>query len=139
MSGATNTQRFDPYKNFKFRLKFEGRPVAGVTKVSGLPATPHAPGHNKFEPITLERGLTQDAAFQTWASRTGHTTTKPLKPILQDLILEEYDETGHLRFAWTLLRCHPSTFQSTPDLDGKADSLLIQVLVLENEGSKLAS
>jgi T4-like virus tail tube protein gp19 len=129
-------QRFDPYKNFRFRVKFEGRVVAGASKVSGLPATPHGTGVNKFEPITLERGLTQDTAFQSWASKAGRGVGKPVKPVLEDLVLEEYDETGHLRQAWKLLGCWASTFQSVPELDGKANSLVIEALVLQNEGSE---
>jgi len=145
--------RVDPYKNFKFRLKFEGRPVAGASNVSGLPTSPRAPaptpGHGlgqnlgqnlgrnieKFEPITLERGLTQDTAFQTWATTGGRTGTKPPhKPIPQEFVLEEYNEAGRKLLAWKLHRCQPSIFQSTPDLDGKANSRLIEILVLENEG-----
>jgi phage tail-like protein len=130
-------QRFDPYKSFRFRVKFEGRVVLGASKASGLPSTPHGPGIDKLEPITLERGLTQDTAFQNWASRAGHGG-KPLKPALEDLVLEEYDETGHVRRAWKLLGCWPTTFQSVPDLDGKTDSRLIEVLVLQNEGAESA-
>ncbi len=33
---AVNPHRFDPYKDFKFRVKWEGRYVAGVSKVIGL-------------------------------------------------------------------------------------------------------
>jgi phage tail-like protein len=137
MPTSPNAQRFDPYKNFKFHLTWEGRPVVGVSKVSGLSTSPHAltPGRNKFEPITLERGLTQDTTFQNWANKTGHVGIKPpLKPVLKDLVLEEYDEAGHKLVSWTLLRCWPSKFQYVPDLDSSANSLLIEHLVLENEG-----
>jgi phage tail-like protein len=139
MPTSPNPQRFDPYKNFKFHLTWEGRPVAGVSKVSGLSTSPHTPGRNKFEPITLELGLTHDITFQKWANQTSRLTDEagvkpPLKPILKDLVLEEYDEAGHKLLSWTLLRCWPSRFQSIPDLDGKANSLLIEQLVLENEG-----
>ena len=36
---SVNAQRFDPYKNFKFRLKWDGCYVAGISKVSGLKRT----------------------------------------------------------------------------------------------------
>ena len=45
---SVNAQRFDPYKNFKFRVKWDGRYVAGISKVSALallrPAT-YLPSH----------------------------------------------------------------------------------------------
>ena len=76
---SVNASRFDPYKNFKFRVKWDGRYVAGVSKVSSLkrttevvehrvggdPSTSHkSPGRTKYEAITLERGVTHDVAFE---------------------------------------------------------------------------
>src|SRR5262245_19956684 len=79
---AINTRRFDPYKSFKFLVKWDGQVVAGVSKVSSLKrstevvshreggdlSTPrHSPGASKFEPITLERGITFAKEFEEWA------------------------------------------------------------------------
>ncbi len=81
---SVNASRFDPYKNFKFRVKWDGVYVAGVSKVSALKQTTEviehreggdpstvrkSPGRSKHEPITLERGVTHDPAFQQWASK----------------------------------------------------------------------
>ena len=81
---SVNAQRFDPYKNFKFRVKWDGRYVAGVSKVSGLKRTTEvvehreggdpstsrkSPGRVTFEAVTLERGLTHDVEFERWANR----------------------------------------------------------------------
>jgi len=81
---SVNAQRFDPYKNFKFRIKWDGRYVAGVSKVSALkrstevvehreggdPSTGRkSPGRTKFEAITLERGVTHDTEFEKWANK----------------------------------------------------------------------
>ena len=33
---SINPNRFDPYKQFKFRIKWDGRYVAGVCKMSSL-------------------------------------------------------------------------------------------------------
>jgi hypothetical protein len=33
-----NPTRFDPYKNFKFRVNWDGQYVAGVPKISALKA-----------------------------------------------------------------------------------------------------
>ncbi len=79
---VANAQRFDPYRNFHFRLKWGGKYVAGASKVSGLKrntdvvehrdggnvATKHKSRRNaKFEPLTLERGITHDPEFDAWA------------------------------------------------------------------------
>ena len=81
---TVNTQRFDPYKNFKFRLKWDGRYVAGVSKVSSLKRTTEvvkhreggdpsssrkSPGRSEFEAVTLERGVTHDLEFERWANK----------------------------------------------------------------------
>ena len=68
---TVNAQRFDPYKNFKFRVKWDGHYVAGISKISALRRTTEvvehreggdpsmsrkSPGLTKFDAITLERG-----------------------------------------------------------------------------------
>jgi T4-like virus tail tube protein gp19 len=84
---TVNDQRFNPYKNFKFRVSWDGRYVAGVSKVGALmetievvehreggdPSTSRkSPGRTKYEPITLERGVTHDAEFEAWAKRVSN-------------------------------------------------------------------
>src|SRR5678815_3826859 len=81
---SVNAQRFDPYKNFKFRVKWDGRYVAGVSKIGGLKRTTEVvkyrdggdpsssrkmPGRTEFEAITLERGVTHDTEFEKWANK----------------------------------------------------------------------
>ena len=81
---TVNPHRFDPYKEFKFRVKWDGKYVAGISKVSALKrttevidyreggepsATRKMPGLTKFEPITLERGVTHDPEFEQWANK----------------------------------------------------------------------
>ena len=83
-SVSSTSQSPDPYLNFKFRIKWQGKYVAGLSKCSALKrsteATPFReggdpstnrilPGQTKFEPITLERGMTQDLEFETWVSQ----------------------------------------------------------------------
>src|SRR5262245_15571347 len=109
-----NAQRFDPYKNFKFRVKWDGRYVAGVSKVGGLDHSPDLvehraggdpstsrklPGRTKYDAITLERGVTHDAPFEQWANRVWNMGSGPgaeasLQNFRKDLILEVYDEAG---------------------------------------------
>jgi phage tail-like protein len=151
---AVNTHRFDPYKNFKFRLKWDGRYVAGVSKASALkrstevvehreggdPSTSRkSPGRTKYEPITLERGVTHDLEFEAWANKVWHVGTGlgaevSLKDFRKDLILEVYNEAGQLALAYKIYRCWVSEYQALPDLDANANAIAIQHLKLENEG-----
>jgi phage tail-like protein len=82
---SVNAQRFDSYKNFKFRAKWDGHYIAGISKVvGGLKRTTEviewreggdpsmsrkSPGKTKYEAITLERGVTHDKEFSQWASK----------------------------------------------------------------------
>jgi phage tail-like protein len=151
---SVNPQRFDPYKNFKFRVKWDGRYVAGISKVSALkrstevvehreggdPSTGRkSPGRNKFEPITLERGVTHDLEFERWANRVwnfgaGLGAEVSLQNFRKDIIIEFYNEAGQLAIAYKVFRCWVSEFQSLPDLDANANAVAIQHIKLENEG-----
>jgi phage tail-like protein len=151
---AVNTHRFDPYKNFKFRVKWDGKYVAGISKVSGLKrstevvehreggdpsAIRKSPGRNKFEPITLDRGVTHDPEFENWANKvwnfgSGLGAEVSLKDFRKDLILEIYNEAGQLALAYKIFRCWVSEFQAAADLDANANVVLIQHIKLENEG-----
>lgn len=151
---AVNTHRFDPYKNFKFRIKWDGRYVAGVSKVGALkrstevvehreggdPSTSRkSPGRTKYEAITLERGVTHDLEFEAWANKVWHVgnglgAEVSLKDFRKDLILEVYNETGQVVLAYKIYRCWVSEFQALPDLDANANAIAIQTLKLENEG-----
>ena len=151
---AVNTHRFDPYKNFKFRIKWDGRYVAGVSKVGapkrstevvehregGDPSTSRkSPGRTKYDAITLERGVTHDPEFEAWANKVWHVGTGlgaevSLKDFRKDVILEVYNETGQLAIAYKIYRCWVSEFQALPDLDANANAVAIQTIKLENEG-----
>jgi phage tail-like protein len=151
---SVNAQRFDPYKNFKFRVKWDGRYVAGVSKVSALkrttevvehreggdPSTPRkSPGRSKYEPITLERGVTHDTEFEKWANKvwnygSGLGAELSLKDFRKDTIIEMYNEAGQLVIAYKVYRCWVSDYQALPDLDANADAVAIQSIKLENEG-----
>ncbi|CAG9170155.1 hypothetical protein LMG23992_01487 [Cupriavidus laharis] len=151
---SVNPQRFDPYKNFKFRIKWDGRFVAGVSKVSALkrstevvehreggdPSTSRkSPGRTKYEAITLERGVTHDTEFEKWANKvwnfgSGLGAETSLKDFRKDLILEVYNEAGQLVLAYKIFRCWVSEFQALPDLDANANAVAIQHIKLENEG-----
>ncbi|HEY3386486.1 MAG TPA: phage tail protein [Saprospiraceae bacterium] len=151
---SVNPSRFDPYKNFKFRVKWDGKYVAGISKVGmlkrttepvehregGDPSTTRkSPGKTKFEPITLERGVTHDTEFETWANKvwnlgSGLGAEVSLKDFRKDIIIEVYNEAGQVVLAYKVFRCWVSDFQALPELDASANAIAIQSITLQNEG-----
>lgn len=151
---SVNAKRFDPYKNFKFRIKWDNKYVAGVSKISGLKRTTEvithreggdpstgrkSPGRTSYEAITLERGVTHDEEFENWAKKIWHQgaglgAETSLKDFRKDILIELYNEAGQLAIAYKVFRCWVSEFQALPDLDANANAVAIQHLKLENEG-----
>ncbi len=147
-------QRFDPYKNFKFRVRWDGRYVAGVSKVGALARTTalvehreggdpssnrKSPGRTNYEPITLERGVTHDVEFERWANKvwnfgSGLGAEVSLKDFRKDIQIEFYNEAGQLAITYNVYRCWVSQYQALPELDANANAVAIQTLQLENEG-----
>ena len=151
---SVNAQRFDPYKNFKFRVKWDGRYVAGISKVSALKRSTEvvehreggdpsssrkSPGRTEYEAISLDRGVTHDQNFEQWANKvwnygSGLGAEVSLKDFRKDIIIEVYNEAGQLAIAYKVYRCWVSEFQASADLDSNANAVLIQHIKLENEG-----
>jgi phage tail-like protein len=149
---TVNAYRKDPYKNFKFRVKWNGRTVAGVTKCSALKRTTevakhrecndpstarHMPTTTAFEPITLERGVTHDAEFEAWANLIYSPAlggTISLKQFRKDITLELLNEAGVVAKAYKIYRCWVSEYHALPDLDANANAVAIEMMKLENEG-----
>ncbi|HKC33728.1 MAG TPA: phage tail protein [Xanthobacteraceae bacterium] len=153
-SFSVNAQRFDPYKNFKFRVKWDGKYVAGVSKIGALKRTTEvvkhreggdpsssrkSPGRTEYDAITLERGVTHDKEFEQWANKvwdfgSGLGSEVSLKDFRKDIIIEVYNEAGQLALAYKVFRCWVSECQAEADLDANANAVLIQNIKLENEG-----
>jgi len=152
---TVNAQRFDPYKNFKFRVKWNNNIyVAGISKVGALKRTTEvvkhreggdpsstrkSPGRTEYEAITLERGVTHDTEFEKWANKVwdfkaGLGLEVSLADFRKDIILEVYNEAGQLALAYKIYRCWVSEWQSLSDLDANANAVAIQHIKLENEG-----
>ena len=151
---TVNATRFDPYKNFKFRVKWDGRYVAGVSKVSALKRTTEvvehrsggdpstvfrSPGQTKFEAITLERGVTHDKAFEQWANKVWVQGAQlgeqmSLADFRKDIIIEVYNEAGQAAVSYKVYRCWVSEIQALPELDASGNAIAIETLKLENEG-----
>ncbi len=151
---TVNPTRFDPYKNFKFRVKWDGRYVAGISRVSGLrrvtevvehreggdpSSVRKSPGRTFFEPITLERGVTHDTDFERWANKVWSFGASlgsevSLKDFRKDLVIELYNESGQLAIAYRVFRAWVSDYQALPDLDANGSAVAIQSITLQIEG-----
>ena len=149
---SVNTSRFDPYKNFKFRVKWDGRYVLGVSKVSALkktgdvvshreggdPSTPRlSPSTFKYDPVTLERGVTHDKDFEIWANLVNNhagDADMSLKNFRKDITIELLNEQGTVAKAYSVYRCWVSEYTALPELDANAHVVAIEKIVLQNEG-----
>jgi len=149
-----NPTRVDPYQNFKFRVKWDGKYVAGISKVSpmvrrtevvqhregGDPSTSHkSPGRTEYDPITLERGVTQDTAFEDWANKVWQLgaalgSEVSLADFRKDVAIELLNEAGQVVKAYNVYRCWVSEYQALSTLDANSNSVLIEHIKLENEG-----
>jgi phage tail-like protein len=151
---TVNPKRFDPYKNFKFRVKWDGKYVAGVSKVSLLKRTTEvvkhreggdpsssrkSPGRTEYEAITLERGVTHDVEFEVWAEKVWQLgnalgSEVSLADFRKDIIIDLMNEAGQIAISYKVYRCWVSEYQALPDLDANANAVAIQHIKLENEG-----
>lgn len=143
----------DPYKNFKFRVIWDGQVVAGVSRVSALKRTTDAvlhreggdpstlrvsPGRTQYEAITLERGVTHDTAFENWANQVWRVGSpgdgKALGSFRKDVAIEVLDEAGIVALRYLIYRCWVSKYSALPDLDADTNAALIESITLEHEG-----
>jgi phage tail-like protein len=147
-----NPTRHDPYKQFKFRVKWDGQYVAAVSHISGLrrrteviqhreggdPSTSRrSPGATTFEPVVLSRGVTQDHAFEEWASkvaRLGQTPEASPTHMRKDVLVELRNEAGQIVLAWKLYRCWPSEYVALEALDANGATVAIESITLQCEG-----
>jgi phage tail-like protein len=147
-----NAKRVDPYKSFKFRVKWDGKVVLGVSKVSALKRTTEvvkhrdggdnstdhkSPGRTTYDGITMERGLTHDPEFETWANKVhayAGDTSMDLANYKKELTLEMMNEKGHVVFRYFLHDAWVSEFTALPELNSNANALAIESLKIELEG-----
>ncbi|HYM86023.1 MAG TPA: phage tail protein [Pseudoxanthomonas sp.] len=151
---SVNAHRFDPYKNFKFRVKWDNRYVAGISRISALKRSTEviehreggdpsskrkSPGKTEFAAITLERGISHDSEFEQWANKVwNHGSASgaevSLKDFRKDIVIELYNEAGQLAIAYRIFRCWVSEYQALPELDANNDTVAFQTITLQNEG-----
>ena len=157
---SVNTYRYAPYKNFKFRVKWDNKYVAGVNQVSALsrstevvrfryggdPSTPRpSPGQTDYHPITLRQGVTYDVAFEQWANKVWdyqNSTKSPsqatqivsLADFRKDVIIELYNEAGQKVIAYNVYNCWISEYTALSELDSLGNEFAFQTITLQHEG-----
>lgn len=149
---SVNTHRFDPYRNFKFRLKWDNEYVAGLNKCSALKKTTEMtewreggdpshsrklPGKTSYDAITLEQGVTHDERFEGWANLVNNfegDALMSLKNFRKDVTIEVYNLQGSVALAYNVFRCWVSEYQALPELDASGNAVMIRTIKLENEG-----
>lgn len=151
---TVNTARFDPYKTFRFLVYVGGSttPAAAVSKVGGLKRSSDVIeyksggdaiirkglGRTKYDPITLERGVTHDTDFENWANAAQvldkGAASQSLKNLRQELRIEMLNEAGQPVHRYLVHRCWVSEYQALPDLDAGGNAVAIEHIKLENEG-----
>jgi phage tail-like protein len=148
---TVNSNRFDPYRNFKFKVKIDGQVVAGLSKCSPMKKTVEVaewyesgdvgpahklPGKTKFDPITLSAGVTHDTTFEDWANLINvyGSDGMSLKNYRKDIAIEVFNLQGSKILAYNVYKCWVSEYQALPELDASANAIMIQTIKLENEG-----
>ena len=149
---TVTANRIDPYKNFKFRIRFDDKVVAGVSKVSALKrstevvshregndlSTPRlSPGSSKFEAITVERGVTFAPEFQDWASKVYSNEgdgAVSLAGLRKNLTIEMLNLQGEIVRQYQVFRCWVSEYTALPELDANANAIAFETIVIQNEG-----
>lgn len=149
---SVNTHRFDPYRNFKFRIKWDNEYVAGLNKCSALKKTTEMtewreggdpthsrklPGKTSYDAITLEQGVTHDARFEEWANLVNNfegDAAMSLKNFRKDITIEVNNLQGRPVMAFNVHRCWVSEYQALPELDAAGNAVMIRTIKLENEG-----
>ncbi|GAA2623959.1 phage tail protein [Paractinoplanes durhamensis] len=149
---TVNANRFDPYLGFKFKVKWDGHYIAALNKCSALKRTtevtpwyeggdssgPHQlPGKSKYDPVTLEAGVTHDTAFEEWANKVNNfaaEATMSLAGFRKDITIEVFNQQGSKVLAYNVFRCWVSEYTALPQLDAAANAVMITSIKLENEG-----
>jgi len=149
---SVNTHRFDPYSNFKFRIKWDGQYVAGLHKCSALKKTTEVttwyeagdsstahkiPGKTNYDAITLEGGVTHDVTFEEWANKVNNyqgEAAMSLRTFRKDITIDLFNQQGKKVLSYNVFNCWVSEYQALPELDAAGNAVMIQHVKLENEG-----
>ena len=147
-----NAHRVDPYKTYKFRVVWDGKPVLGISKCGPLKRTTtvvshrsggengsdhKSPGRTQYDAVTLERGITHDLEFEKWAHLVhpyAGDVAMDLVNYKKELTLEVMNEKGHVALRYFLHGCWVSDFTAVPQLDGSANAVAIESMKIEMDG-----
>jgi len=150
---SVNAERYDPYRTFKFQVLIDGKPVAGLRKMSALKKNTEAipwrtggdpsherklPGGTKYEPITLEQGLSHDPVFEEWANLVNNIQGDmgmSLKNFRKNIVINVMNLQGTVVMSYKVYRAWVSEYQALPDFDAATMNVVgIQTIKLEHEG-----
>src|SRR3954463_14507280 len=118
-----STNRFDPYRTFRFKVKWDSQYVAGLSKMGALKRTTEMvefreagenitsrklPGKTSYQAVTLEAGVTYDSALEDWANLVNdfasHSNVS-LGDFRKNIAVELYNEAGVKVLTYNLYRC----------------------------------
>ncbi len=151
MSNQGKAKLFDPYRNFRFKVKIDGQVVAGFSKMNVLKKITEGtnwveagdnrnfrclPSKTKYEPVTLEKGITDDKIFEEWSTLVNKSTDNATKAgkLQKDIQIMICDLNGTPELTYNIYNCWVSEFQAVPDMDATQNSVAIQTIKFENEG-----
>ena len=148
---VVNANRFDPYKSFRFTLEWDGQEVLGVSKVGAIKRTTEvvkhrsggensyshkSPGRTDYDPITLERGLSHNAAFAAWALKVSNPEGDALMDLngfRKNVTLNFKNERGQTALRYFIFDAWVSSWTGSPDLDSNTSVMAIESMTLEYE------
>jgi len=149
---SVNATRFDPYLGYRFRIMWDAKYVAALNKCSALKRTTEVtpwyeggdasgprqiPGKTKYDPVTLEAGVTHDTAFEEWANKVhnpqGEAATS-LASFRKDITIEVFNAQDVKVLAYRVYRCWVSEYTALPQLDAGGNAVMITSIKIENEG-----
>jgi phage tail-like protein len=148
---TATTNRFDPFHNYRFRVKWDGQYVAGMTKMGALKRTTEMvefreagenivsrklPGKSSFQAVSLEAGITYDTAFEDWANLVNDFASHSITSIgefRKNITVDVFNEAGIKALSYNLYRAWVSEYQALPDLDSSANAVAITTIKLEFE------
>ncbi|TMI94357.1 MAG: phage tail protein [Bacteroidetes bacterium] len=144
---TVNNQRFDPYKNFKFRISIDGKIIAGIQDISGLVPPPGSPkkkerrklpGLQKFGNITLKRGITQDTKFLEWvnSAMSKSAPDSGSANFRKSMMIEYCNELGEVIASYRVINGWVTKIEA-PDLNANANDVAIESIELSYESLEL--
>jgi len=156
--GTNQARAHDPFRSYKFKVtsKSIAGSEVGFQKVTGLKEASDVieyregidpiwkrklPGLTNYDPVTLTRGATSTDAIIGWrkkvafAENSGEGVSNFRDSVSIQLMDRGSEESNSVR-TWTLLNAWPVELNYS-DLNAEGSEILIESLVLANEGIKV--